>query len=171
MEDYERAGKGDFTYNLIEVLLRLRPCGACRRRALLWCHCAVRWQTSTGWSIADAHRSRRSSPIRGAGHGDVFPSLLSISEVLLSPQSKEGSRRVAHQGRVGAQRGESTELNVRRDIGASYDTFRWRICVDVWLYGCQSAEAASCSHCGEKTGVRLVAPACRGSCGVVGFTA
>jgi hypothetical protein len=104
LEQHERTGKHVCTYNLIEVLLRLRPWRPSRRWALLRWHCAVWWQTSTGWSIAYAHRSRRSSPIRGTGHGDLVPSLLCIAHVSLSTHGRERSRRVAHQGRVVAPR-------------------------------------------------------------------
>jgi hypothetical protein len=42
----------------------------------------------------------------------------------------------------------------------------------MWVYGDELVlRLVDGSYCGEKTEVRLVALACRGSCGVVGFTA
>lgn len=61
-----RAGKvKDATHNLIEVLLRLRPRGACRRRPLLRRHGVMWWQSSTWRSVSYAHRPRRPRPGRG----------------------------------------------------------------------------------------------------------
>jgi hypothetical protein len=147
----------DFTNNLIEVLLRLRPRGARRRRALLRCHCVVRWETCTRRSVANTHGARRSSPIRGTGHGDVVPSLLCGSRVLLSPRDRERWRRVAHQGRVRARWKTSGVWMTWRGPGACNDTFRGCSRVEVWSSVCAGAAGTLC--CGERTEVRLVAPA------------